>query len=71
MQVSKREEALARELYEHDMGIAHGYEVFPWENQIEKVQTSYRRQAAVIVGTRWFKKIEKMLREADSDNRVS
>ncbi|UVG35222.1 hypothetical protein SEA_CECE_216 [Microbacterium phage Cece] len=55
MQVSRREEALAKELYEHDMGI-HQAEDMPWEQQIDRVTTMYRRLASTIVNSRWFKK---------------
>jgi len=54
MQVSSREEALAKELYEHDMG-SHQGEFMEWDKQIERVQDSYRRQASKIVNTKWFK----------------
>jgi hypothetical protein len=55
LNVSAREEALAKELYAHDMG-AHQGEFVPWAAQIEKVKDSYRRQASKIVNTKWFKK---------------
>ena len=54
LKVSTREEALAKELYEHDMGM-HQAEDMPWEQQIEQVQTVYRRLAAKVVSTKWFK----------------
>lgn len=54
MQVSKREEALAQELYTHDMG-QHQGEFVPWRSQIDYVKNSYRRQASKFVNTRWFK----------------
>ena len=54
MQVSKREEALAKELYEHDMG-AHQGEFMAWDKQIDYVRDTYRRQAAKVVNTRWFR----------------
>jgi hypothetical protein len=73
MKVSAREEALAKELYAHDMGVHQG-EAVSWDRQITYVQDSYRRQAAKIVSTRWFKReIEKAkaLDKENSDNRVS
>ena len=54
MQVSKREEALAEELYAHDMGLHQG-EYAPWDKQIPHVQDSYRRQAVKVVNSKWFK----------------
>ncbi len=54
MKVSTREEALAEELYTHDMGMHQG-EYVPWRDQIEHVKNSYRRQASKVVNTRWFK----------------
>ena len=53
MIVSKREEALAQELYELDMRIQEdGY--VSWDKQISFVKTHYRRLAARVVGTKWF-----------------
>lgn len=54
MQVSRREEALAKELYEIDMRL-HQSEDVPWEDAILLVQDSYRRQAMRVVNSRWFK----------------
>lgn len=73
MIVSKREEALAKELYEYDMGL-HQAEDMPWDRQIEQVQTVYRRLASKFVKTRWFKnQIEEAVARGkeNSDNRVS
>lgn len=55
MQVSRREEALAKELYENDMNL-HQSEDVPWHKTIQRVQDSYRRQAMRIVNTKWFKR---------------
>jgi hypothetical protein len=54
LNVSAREEALAKELYTQDMGVHQG-EFVPWEQQIEKVRDSYRRQAMKVVNSKWFK----------------
>lgn len=54
MQVSKREEALARELYEQDMLTVSEDTFVPWNRQIEPVLHSYRKQASRIVKTKWF-----------------
>ena len=53
MIVSRREEELARELYNLDMG-QHQGDYVQWTEQIELVQNSYRRQASRIVNTKWF-----------------
>ena len=53
MVVSKREEALAKELYEMDMRVAPDAYV-PWEKQISFVHTSYRRLASRVVSSKWF-----------------
>lgn len=55
MKVSVREEQLAKELYQHDMGIHQG-EYTPWDRQIPHVQDSYRRQAGKVVKSSWFEK---------------
>lgn len=71
MKVSKREEALARELYAHDMGVHQG-EAVSWDRQIVYVQDSYRRQAMKIVNTNWFKQqLEEARNEAYSDHRIA
>lgn len=54
MKVSIREEALAKELFTHDMGLHQG-EYSPWEDQIDYVKNSYRRQAMRVVNTQWFR----------------
>lgn len=53
MTVSKREEALAKELYESDMAATPG-EYVPWDKQISYVHTHYRRIAVRVVKSRWF-----------------
>lgn len=55
MNVSKREEELAKELYEMDMSIEAG-QFTPWESQIHYVHTHYRRLAMRVVNSRWFAK---------------
>ncbi|URP22262.1 hypothetical protein SEA_BIG4_229 [Microbacterium phage Big4] len=55
MEVSIREEALARNLYEIDLN-DHQAEDVPWEKAIEQVKTSYRRQARKVFNSRWFMK---------------
>lgn len=55
MEVSIREEYLARELYKIDMN-EHQAEDVPWEKAIEPVKTSYRRQARKVFNTHWFTK---------------
>lgn len=70
MHVSRREEALAKELYENDMNL-HQSEDVPWHKTIQKVQDSYRRQAMRIVNTKWFKaQMEEARSEKNSDNRL-
>ncbi len=53
MNVSKREEALAKELYEQDMAATPG-EFTPWDKQISYIHTHYRRIATRVVKSRWF-----------------
>lgn len=53
MTVSKREEALAKELYEMEMSATPG-EFVPWEKQISYVHTHYRRIAVRVVKSRWL-----------------
>lgn len=53
MNVSIREEALARNLYEIDLN-EHQAEDVPWEQAIEPVKTSYRRQARKVFNSHWF-----------------
>lgn len=53
MTVTQRVESLAIELYDHDMGTHQG-EWMPWDKVIDRVRTSYRRQAQTVVNTKWF-----------------
>ncbi|UDL15981.1 hypothetical protein QEH42_gp237 [Microbacterium phage Pumpernickel] len=59
MKVSLREESLAKELYEKDMGLHlkadHQNEIVPWDRQIDYVKNSYYKQASTIVNSKWFK----------------
>lgn len=72
MKVSQREEALAKELYETDMN-SHQAEDVPWEQALEVVANSYRRQAMRIVNTKWFRQqLEAVNRDKENSyNRVS
>lgn len=63
MTVSKREEALAKELYESDMAATPG-EYTPWDKQISYVHTHYRRIATRVVKSRWFQEQVTLAAEA-------